>query len=125
DPTPVASVAIDHGVIGQHASDGDAMSGEPGQRAVEEPSTGGVAFVVMDLGVGQTGVVVDRGVDEVIAVAPASDCFAAAVRWPAASGGDATQFLDVDVDHRARRRVLIAVLAAPRGTQAFASDRVD
>jgi hypothetical protein len=68
-------------------------------------------FIVEDLGVGDAGAVVERGVDEAVA-----DCRAlhrrrpatAVYPPPAAAGRDAGDLLDVDVDHLTGSITLIA-----------------
>jgi hypothetical protein len=62
---PVGAVAA--AVIGQDALDADAAGGEPRVRAVQERGCGRRGLVIVDLGVGQAGVVIDRGVDEAVA----------------------------------------------------------
>jgi hypothetical protein len=61
----------------------------------QESGAGGGLLVVQDLGVGQSGVVVDGDMDVVIAsaVAAVSGIGGAAVQPPAASVGDAAQLL--------------------------------
>ena len=54
------------------AAEQHAVVGEPGQCQVQERGAGGVLLVGVDLAVGQPGVVVDRGVDEVVAAIRAS-----------------------------------------------------
>ena len=78
--------------------------------AVPEPDGGDGLFVVVDLGVDEPGAVVDRGVD--VAVADLLESFvvvvAASVEPPAATVGDATDLLHVDVDQLAWAFTLVA-----------------
>jgi hypothetical protein len=55
------------GVVGHQPLDGDAVGGVEGGGAAEKPGAGGSLFVVEDLGAGRPGVVIDRGVDVVVA----------------------------------------------------------
>jgi hypothetical protein len=61
----VAAVAA--AVVGEDLLDDHAASGEPGLGPLEEPGRGLAGLIGVDLGIGQPGVVVDRGVDEPIA----------------------------------------------------------
>src|SRR2546427_13292542 len=63
----------------------------------------------MDLYVGQSGVVVHRGVDVVVAAAPeGSGLGSSAVDAPAASVGDPPELLDVDVHQLSRTFAFLA-----------------
>ena len=76
-------------VVGDDAFDaGDAVLGEVGRGAGQERSAGGAFLVGQDLGVGQSGVVVDEGMDVVVADASSPDLFpaAAVARQPPPSG---------------------------------------
>jgi hypothetical protein len=66
-PPGVAAVA--GAVVGQDPLDGDPAFGEPGTRPGPEPAGGPGLLIRVDLGVGQPGVVVDRGVQLAVAVA--------------------------------------------------------
>jgi hypothetical protein len=94
DPRPVHAVPVDERVVGQDPPDPDSLGGEPGQRPVQERRTGGVFLVVEHLAVDQPGVVVDRGVDALVAdlglLVPVGDgdLRGPAVRSPAATGRD-------------------------------------
>lgn len=102
-------VAVGEGVVADHAPDlGDAVSGEVGGCAGQEPGGGGSFFVRVDLGVGQAGVVVDGCVDVVEANASCADLLAASVGAPAPTVGDAPELLDVDVYQVAGSLVLVA-----------------
>jgi hypothetical protein len=62
------AAAVGQCVVGHHAfDDGGAEGGEVFGGASREVGTGAGFLVGVDLGVGQTGVVVDRGVDVVVA----------------------------------------------------------
>src|SRR5215207_4727579 len=102
------------GVVGDHPLDADAVADVEGGGAGEEAGAGGALLVGKDLGIGQPGVVVDGGVDVVVAQpAMAAWAGAAAVGSPSAAVGDAAEFLHVDVQQRSGTVVLIAVGAAP------------
>src|SRR5690625_3066564 len=96
-----AAVAVGEGVVGHHALDpGDAHGGEVGSCPPQEVGAGLGGLVVVDLAVGQAGVVIDHGVDVVIADAPGLVLLhvAAAVGAPAAAVGDLAQLLHIHVD---------------------------
>ncbi len=59
--------AVARAVVGQDALDGDAGGGIPGVRAVQERGGGVFALVGEDLGVGETGVIVQGGVQVAVA----------------------------------------------------------
>jgi hypothetical protein len=62
------AVAVGEGVVGDDPFDGrDAAGGEVAGGAEREAGGGGAFLVGQDLGVGQPGVVVDGGVDVVVA----------------------------------------------------------
>ena len=60
-------MAVGEGVVGQHPLDGDAMAGEEHPGPAEEPGASVAALIGQDFGIGQPGVVVDGGMDIVIA----------------------------------------------------------
>src|SRR5690606_24870399 len=68
---------VGRSVVRQDALDGDAAVGEPGHRPAQDADRGLGPLVVVDLGVGDAGVVVDDRVDErraqprLVAVVPA------------------------------------------------------
>jgi hypothetical protein len=64
---PGAAATVGQGVVGHDPLDGDVVGGEPDRGPAEEPGAGLGSFVEVDLGVGQSGVVVDRDVDVLIA----------------------------------------------------------
>jgi hypothetical protein len=100
-------------VVGQDALDREALAFEVIERSTQESSSAHAAFVGQGLGVGIAGVVVYGYVDEVETEARAAlrtaarlcesgqDTLAATLR-------DATEFLDVQVNQRARMGMLIA-----------------
>src|SRR5690606_5407738 len=95
------AVAVGEGVVGHHSLDpGDAHGGEVDSCPPQEPGAGLGPFVGVDLAVGPAGVVIDHGVDVVIANAPAAVAVArgAAVGAPAAAVGDLAQLLHIHVD---------------------------
>src|SRR5690606_12321629 len=107
----VAAGAVGEGVVGHHPLDpGDAHGGEVGRRPPQEPGAGLGLLIIVDLAVGQAGVVIDHGVDvviadELVAVAVASG---AAVSEPTAAVGDLAQLLNIHVDQLPGPRPLIA-----------------
>ncbi|GAB3248132.1 hypothetical protein GCM10027448_11320 [Nocardioides dilutus] len=111
-------------VVGEDFLDRHSSFGEPGDCAVEHGDRGDGEFVVMDLGIGDPGVVVDDRVHErspdlglaagvlragaVTGGLPVPVALLFAGEAPAAAIGDVAELLDVDVDHRAGVRVLVA-----------------
>jgi hypothetical protein len=101
-------------VVGQDPLDGDTAFGEPGHGPVEHTGSGEGLLVVVDLGVGHAGVVVDNGVHEARpdfgVVLPGLDAGAVAGGLavveallladvaPATAVGDVAELGDVDVD---------------------------
>src|SRR5215210_3463780 len=99
--------AVGGAVIGQELLDGDAVASEELNRATKEADRGGRFLVFEDLGVGQSGAVVDGDMHELPAHQPASDAavlgrgrvVATLARDPMSGAAlDAAEFLDVDVD---------------------------
>jgi len=91
----------------------DAVVGEGGGGAAEEPGAGVGFLVGVDLGVGDAGVVVDGGVDVVEpdpgpVAGPASFEVVAAVGPPAAPVAQSAEFLDIDVDEFAGAGAFVA-----------------
>ena len=66
---PEQPAAVADPVIGEHAVDGDAVQGEPVVGAAPEPGAALGPLVAQDLDIGQPRVVVDCGVQVVIAAA--------------------------------------------------------
>src|SRR5690606_30047353 len=98
-----AAVAVGEGVVGHHPLDaGDAHGGEVGRCPAQEPRAGLGLLIVVDLAVGQAGVVIDHGVDVVIADTPGLVLGrvgrGAAVGAPPAAVGDLAQLLHIHVD---------------------------
>lgn len=93
-----SGIAIGERVVGDHAFDGDAEVDVERDRAFQEPYRGGALLIVVGLGVGQSGVIVDRGVDRVVDDPTTAGLLAAAVRPSAAAVRDAVELLHVDVD---------------------------
>lgn len=101
-------------VVGEDPLDPDAAGLEPGHCPAENPDRGDGFLVVMDLGVGDPGVVIDdavneRGPDLGLTVfrswfAWCGGTIPVALRAsnvsPAAGVGDVSELFDVDVDHR-------------------------
>src|SRR5215207_11480693 len=63
----LAAAAVSEGVVSQDALDGDAVGGEEPAGSAQELRAGGGLFVGQHLGIGQPGVVVDGGVEVVVA----------------------------------------------------------
>ena len=64
---PEQPAAVADPVVAKHAVDGDAVQGEPVVGAAPAPSAALGPLVTQDLDLGQPGVVVDRGVQVVVA----------------------------------------------------------
>jgi hypothetical protein len=64
---PEQPAAVADPVVGEHAVDGDAMQGEPVVGAAPEAGAALGALVTQDLHIGQPRVVIDRGMQVVIA----------------------------------------------------------
>ena len=62
-----AVLDVAEGVVGHQSLRGDAVLREEGERALEEAGDGRGSLVVVDLGVGEPGVVVDDRVHVVVA----------------------------------------------------------
>lgn len=95
------AVAVAPGVVGDESFDaGDAVGGEELESAFDETGAGVGAFVGEDLAVGEAAVVVDDGMDVVVAgsVCAVAVTVGSAVSAPAATVGYASEFLDVHVD---------------------------
>src|SRR5690606_2844329 len=101
--------AVAGAVVGDQAVDvGDAVAGEEGPRAVDEPDRGAGFFIGQGFGVGQAGVAIDGGVQIGVA-GPLAPSFAAgdlpgmlavfAVDAPAAAVGNPAGLLHVQMDH--------------------------
>jgi hypothetical protein len=106
-------VAVGEGVVGQHPLDGDAMAGEEHPGPAEEPGAAVAALIGQDFGIGQPGVVVDGGMDIVIAwamlaVASALLKRVAAMNPMAATLTEPPELLDVHVDQLAWPEAFIA-----------------
>lgn len=122
-------VAVRPGVVRQELLDaGDAMGGEVPDRALEERRARRPLLVVEDLAVRQSGMIVDEGVDVVVAdlgVAVALDRPAgAAVGPPAATVGDPAELLHVHVHQLARVLAFVTHRGLLRGTDHLTGDRV-
>jgi hypothetical protein len=86
---------------------GDAVGGEEASGSGQEPSAGAGLLIGEHLGIGQAGVVINGGMDEVVArptsgVAAAVLGGVAAMDAVAAAGAEPAQLLDVEVDQLAR-----------------------
>jgi hypothetical protein len=66
---PEQPAAVADPVVGEHAVDGDAVQGEPAVGTAPEPGAGLSPLVAQHLHIGQAGVVIDGGVQVVIAAA--------------------------------------------------------
>jgi len=104
----VPGVAVVPGVVGHDPGEADAALSEEGGGTTKEGGTAGAELIGHDLAVRQTGVVVDQGVNEVVAE-PAGNTGAApsAMDVVAPTWRNAAQLLDVDVTEIARVRVLV------------------
>src|SRR5699024_1860738 len=98
--------AVAGAVVGHHAFDGDPAGFEVGVGSGPEAGGGFFALIGQDLGVGQPGVVIDGVVQVHVARAPVGLCAglvavasSASEDLVASAVGDASLFLDVDVDH--------------------------
>ena len=106
-----AVVGVAPGAVGHQPPGGDAVLGEPGQRALDERGDGVGAFVGEQLAVGQAAVVVDDGVEVVVAERVAT-CLRTVLRrspvtaWPGAP--KARVALDVHMQQIAGARPLVA-----------------
>ena len=116
--------AVGERVVGQDPLDGDPVGRVPGRGSAQESGAGRAFLVGKDLRVGQPGVVVDGGVDVVVADATAFDVLAAAVSAPAAAVGDPADLLDVDVDQFAGMGAFVALPAVPVCPDELAGERV-
>jgi hypothetical protein len=86
--------AVAAAVVGQHPLDDHPAVGEPGLGPLEERRCGLTSLVRVDLGIGEAGVVIDRGVDEPMAgqgVAVAAALTAGAVGLAVTTSGGSTQ----------------------------------
>jgi hypothetical protein len=126
--------AVAAAVIGEDAFDGHAAVCEPGNRSLQDTDGGLALLVRTDLDVCDPGVVVDDGVQErgadqgSVVVSPVAGsagglllvvrALLASDEAMAAAVGDVAELGDVDVDQRARVRVLVA-------TDRFTGDSVD
>jgi hypothetical protein len=116
DGGDVATFLVAEVVVGHHRLDAlDPVRGERGRGSGKEAGAGGAPFIGQDLGVGQPGVVIDEGVDVVVADAGSFLGTAAAngasVGAPAATVGEAADLLDVHVDQLAG----VVLLVTDRG----------
>ena len=91
---PGAAVSVGEGVVGQDALHGDVVGGVEGHGAAQKSGAGLSALVVKDLGVGQSRMVINGGVDVVKAEPSPAVMHAggsAAVHAPTAAGRDAAE----------------------------------
>lgn len=96
-------------VVGQDPPHRDAGSVKERRGAGPEPGAGAGPLIAKALDVGQAGVVVDGGVEIVVAdPTPASGATTSAVDAVAAAGGDTAQLLGVDMDQVAGVGMLVA-----------------
>jgi len=78
--------AIGEGVVGHQPLKANSVGGEEVRGSAQEARTGGTAFVRQHLAVGQAGVVIDEGMDVVVALARVRAPQAAAKAMAAARG---------------------------------------
>jgi len=109
-----AAAAVAGTVVRQHSFDAHAAGGEPVDRMTQDGDGGGRGLVVVDLGVGQPGVVIQDGVDvggadqrAVILVPAGADrsgpvafALGSAQVAPTPTVGDVAELLHIDVDQR-------------------------
>ena len=102
-------VSVGERVVTDDAFDLHAQSSVERDRALQDSRCGRAFLIVVDLRVGDAGVIVDHGVDVVVAEASlAGRTFAATVKPPSSSVRDTTELLHVDVEQRAGMVVLVA-----------------
>ena len=102
----------------------DAVGGVERRGPGQEAGGGGALLVGVDLGVGQAGVIIDSGVDVVVADPAATHFLAASVCAPPTAVGDAPELLDVDVHQRPRVGVLVALSRVSPGADDLPGQRV-
>jgi hypothetical protein len=126
--------AVAAAVVGQDPLHSHAAVGEPGDRVAKHRGRCLLGLVVVDLGIGDPGVVIDHGVDErgpelgfaggglqprpVPGRLPVREALLATQISPATAVGDVAELLDVDVDEVAGALMLVAA-------NRFASGSVD
>ena len=98
--------AVARAVIGHDASDWDAMGAVPSHQSFQEGGRGRGSFIGLDLGIGQTGSIIDGDVDEF--PAGASGLFAVVAGDAMTNGFDTGELLGVDVDEFSRAVTLVA-----------------
>jgi hypothetical protein len=113
DLLELAAVAVGEGVVGQHPLDGDAMAGEEHPGPAEEPRAAVAALISQDFGIGQARVVVDGGMDIVIARAMLAVASAllervAAMDAVTATLGEPPELLDIHVEQLAWPSAFVA-----------------
>lgn len=120
-------LAVGPGVVGEHSLDGYAVPGEPGMCPAEEGRAGSGLLVGQGFGVGQPGVIVERGVQEQVSAPTIALLVGASGRAPedavSAAVGDATQLLHIDVDEFARAGAFVATHHFAGGTVAGGQSR--
>jgi hypothetical protein len=114
--TQGAVVGIAPRAVGHHAPGGDAAVGKPGQGALSEGGDGGGPLVIEQLAIGQSAVVVDDGVEVVVAqrVAPLGAGLVPVAGDRVSGAREARVALDVHVQQVARARPLVATERRPR-----------
>jgi len=98
--------AIGRAVVGEQAAGPDSSSCEEAESTIQEGFGGVLALVGEDFDVGEAGVIIDAGVDEL--PADAAYVFGSIAVDAMADPADACQLLSIDVQQVARSRVLIA-----------------
>ncbi len=118
-------VPVGERVVADHSLDGHAEAGVERDGTLEDTGGGGALFVVVDLCVGESGVIVDHGVDVVVTDPAAADLLAAPVRPPPTTVRDSTELLHVDMDQRAGMVVFIPTRRTTRRADHGPGHRVD
>src|SRR6266566_514920 len=114
----VAPVAVGPGIVGHHRLKANAACREPGQGPPNEPADRAGGLVAVHLTEGQAGMIIDQGVDEVIAQASPllpvpSRPTSAPVHEVTAASRNAGQLLDVHVPQLAGLPHLVAADPLP------------
>jgi hypothetical protein len=100
--------AVGGSVVGHDRLDGDPTIGEPFAGSHHEPQCGDSGFVVTELGVGDSTVVVDGFVEEGPSDPGLFGDVASAVETPAATRRDLPELLDIDMHQLPRDALLVA-----------------
>lgn len=120
--------AVVEGVIADDFPDLDTVTGEEFRGPQQNPGRDRAFLVAVDLGIRQTGVVIDHGVDVVkaqtLVLGLVSSAAAEAVNTPASALGDQTEFLDIDMHQIPRLSTLVAPISGLRGANDLPGNRI-